>query len=739
MKEHAEVKGGGTLDGRHTVEALIAQTAEAHYALYDANRAFNSSDPLSQIGFKVRQLLDKAALLLAKGKWYAGTFTGGNLYFAEHTREESIAAKAESLFFDTVQLCRRIEKILNGEVSDGEIQEIEASLPAVTVSRKDGEISFADDVPIVPSICPIVVLKGSSQEMGRQYIQQIIDIFGKWVVERMAARKFRPHELEVIRNWHHHMKDQTPEVCGMIEGWVDAAKEHGIELSYWSAVQLWTGHFEPIWSGIRGHGVRELTMTQLEDGESQASSSYLGGQSTAHLGERTEDLCSGACAWGDATPDGGLVAGSSTDHDCTFQVTIVAYPDTGNAFIYTPFSINGFIPGLGQYFFAGHPGMNDKGLAYVHHGGGLHGIEETSDRGYGLRRGASVFHNLRFADSTSTALENELSWPIGDVGTILGSVGGFYADSRSAYVCEARPSNAIGSTPILRELSFDESGRSYNFLYANNNSMHPRSSAGFSAPEQGYDFNVVEGWIQDKPVDLINLGEKQISPALSTKSSQGRNRYLFESMKAAYGSIDVDVMAKIYGTSAPERYREDGQRMSHREREVAWLNGDFWPSSICHRVNAFSAVMRPDHGDQGLYMGCVGPANRRAIMHIPGHGYYYYDEANEFWEIRLRNTPDELLGTAKLRAMELLAEAEKQVESVPAAKPGEGEGGLIAHLLDRAKSSLKEANDLYEGQSDRETDNMIRNLSRALRKYTTCQVRAKQVMTELGFSASLKE
>lgn len=48
----------------------------------------------------------------------------------------------------------------------------------------------------------------------------------------------------------------------------------------------------------------------------------------------------------------------------------------------------------------GHPAMNDKGLAYVHHGGGPKFLEPEENWGYGIRRAASVMHILRFAKST---------------------------------------------------------------------------------------------------------------------------------------------------------------------------------------------------------------------------------------------------------------------------------------------------------------------------------------------------
>lgn len=727
-----------TITARNARTARIASLAEkaaaAQFAIYDANRALNTTPTASPRYATERNNIDLAVLLLGKAKWHAGRYSGTHVYIAEHTADEEDATQAALHFERAGEVARESEGLLAARDPQRENMAAERYRSAMAAQRQGAEILFAGDVPVVPSICPIVILRGSSYEMGRQYLDQTIDIFGAWIYRQLAARVLADREVETVKEWHRHVENCAPEILEMARGWADAAEERGIPLSYWNVVQLWTGQFPPVLQGIRGHGVRELTDAAGDDAMERADASYLGGQSTTATGETSVDLCSGCCAWGDATASGKLVVGATTDHDCTFQTTIVAFPDEGNAFIYTPFSVNGFIPGLGQYFFAGHPGMNNKGLAYVHHGGGLHGIEAPQDRGYGLRRGASVFHNLRFANSARQAQSNELAWPVGDVGTILGSVGGFYADSSYAYVCEARPSASTGTQPIIREFSYDMAGRRHDFLYANNNSMHPRSSGGFLAPAQGYEFNPIEGWVSDKPAMLAHLGEKHLAPAMSTKSSQGRNRYLFDALKAGDGNISVDTMVNIFGTSAPERYRDDGQRMTHKEREHAWATGKDWPSSICHRVNAFTAVLQPDSGSDGLYMGCIGPANRRALMHIPGHGYYYHDEANEFWEIRLKSSPEEMVADASLTANCLVEQAEEVLSAAVGADPGLAASGYFGQILARAKAALEEGRAaVAEVRGAQSGGEVAGRLSRALRRFTTSQVRAKQLITELAF------
>lgn len=113
----------------------------------------------------------------------------------------------------------------------------------------------------------------------------------------------------------------------------------------------------------------------------------------------------------------------------------------------------------------GHPEMNSKGLAYVEHGGELRMIEPKKYWGYGIHRGTSVFHILRFANSAREAYNMELSWPVGDIGWPMGSVGGFYADGTYGYVIESRKEPiVIRKSGLLGETSY---------IFANNSAMHP--------------------------------------------------------------------------------------------------------------------------------------------------------------------------------------------------------------------------------------------------------------------------
>jgi hypothetical protein len=107
------------------------------------------------------------------------------------------------------------------------------------------------------------------------------------------------------------------------------------------------------------------------------------------------DNCPVCAQRGGAPPP---VAGSAGDYDPAYMVTIGALPETGNNFLITPFSAVGDVPVVGSVWMMGHGGMN-KGVVYVHHGGETKVIEPKDAWEYGIGKGASIIHMLRFAKS----------------------------------------------------------------------------------------------------------------------------------------------------------------------------------------------------------------------------------------------------------------------------------------------------------------------------------------------------
>jgi hypothetical protein len=628
---------------------------------------------------------NQAMIELTKGKWYAAQ--------AMDTRSRTDWKNA----FQSLRKAQTMGQELKRLVRRGDTTPIDYKK---ALSSSNGtEISFADGVPLVPEINPIVILQGSDFEMGYQYAQQVIQIFGAWLMKRKAGRTFTEEEVSIIREWEAQIKRYSPEILEMCRGWAVGATEAGVPMSYDDVLEIWTGHETPAedYMGIRPGRLRELP----------------------------PPACSGVAAWGRATQDGRLVAGASGDHDCTYMVTVVAFPQTGNSFVYTPFSAIGDVPEVGQVFMMGHPGMNNKGLAYIEHGGEMRMIEPNGDWGYGIRKGTSVFHVLRFANNAREAQEMELSFPVGDVGQPMGSAGGFYADSSYGYVLESR-SNPV----IIRETGL--MGET-DFLYANNSAMHPEAGkAGWMQPDkENWAWDEHGGWYPTRFTALSLLNAFMMKPAERTlmamrnmyKNSWGRGRYLYDALNQAIGEIDLGFMKRLYrrsGSFPPGTIREIRKRYNK--------TGEWGEYSIGHASNALVAIMKPDNGSEGYYALCVGTAARGLEPLTPTRAAPIYGETNAFWEIRLADSPMEVTAAARQCAREYIQRASLQVSKLNAAEVA---FAPLKDLLDLAQGELDKGL-THEALAETASGNeAVYEWAKATRCFTRAQVRALQVCQEL--------
>jgi len=362
-----------------------------------ANMYLARMDQQAPITIRRMEEFDHAMILLTKGKWAASQ--------AVETDNKEDWKQA----FGLLKISEAFAQELYDRILSGSSEPI--PFEKIALSDKGTEITYADDTPLLPSISPVVILQGSDYEMGYQYAQQLVQIFGSWILERKAGRTFSEDELAIIKRWEEQIQQHAPEMLGLCEGWAAGATDAGVRMSYYDVLELWTGHAEPLDGYFGESGMPEMGMP----------------------------WCSGAAAWGRATADGELVTASSGDHDPGFTVTVIALPETGNNFMFCPFGATGDVPKAGNLQMFGHPGMNDQGVVYVHHGGGPKWAEPKEHWGYGIRRAVSVFHVLRFASSAREALDMEMSMPIGDIGQgDPGHPGGFYADSDYGYVVESQ-------------------------------------------------------------------------------------------------------------------------------------------------------------------------------------------------------------------------------------------------------------------------------------------------------------
>lgn len=610
-------------------------------------------------------------------EYYTGKFLGAK---AARTGDKKVWKRSFSGFKKGAKLGKQLLKALN-EGSQNPI-----SFEKTSITTNGTEIKFADDVPLVPEITPVIVIKGSDYEMGYQYAQQLVQVFGAWILEDRVGKQFSEKQLVELKKWEDQHKQHTPWLIDFVKGWTKGANDVGISMSYDDVMYLWVGNQAPSYDFLSQDGLPEIPPM----------------------------ACSGMAAWGKATKDGKLVTGSSGDHDLSYQVIIVAYPDDGNSFIYSAFGATGAIAGGGDMWFFGHPAMNEKGLAYVHHGGGPKFLENKEHWGYGVRRAASVMHIMRYADNAKQALEIELSMPIGDIGKgDQGTVGGFYADDEYGYVIEGRKDPvAIREAGLMGETDF---------LYANNSAIHPDAinSEWMSSAKNDWVHHPNGGWRPKNPTGStksLALFFQWASGRLSTsdmmvrgmmmayENSTNRNLYMFNMLDAGKGRIDPEYMKMMYrkGGKLPEGPFEKIVKDFKK-------TGDWGEVSSAHASNAITTVMKPG---EGLFSLCTGPAKKGMPPILPSSTLPIYNETNAFYELKLGDTPEKTLEYTKIKAETFIDEAENKLTT----------NKINNKTLAMLSSYLEESKEHYS--AGMESD----DVPASIRSFTRAQVLARQVI-----------
>ncbi len=618
---------------------------------------------------------NEAIILLTQGKWYT------TLAMTKDSQEIWLKA------FEKLREARAFSNALYSNLSTRSTDKL--ALKNTTLEKRDAEIKYAGDTPIIPDINPIVILQGSDFEMGYQYAQQLVQIFGKWILQLKAGKAFSETERQILSKWEEQLKAHAPELLPFCRGWAAGASDAGVAMSYEDVLDIWTGHQEPVTSVM---GLAES------------------------LPKTAAPLCSGIAAWGRATANGKLVTGSSGDHDVSFMATIMAFPETGNNFIFTPFGATGDVAKLGPMFMAGHPGMNSKGVAYVEHGGEPRYIEPREHWGYGIRKGAAVFHILRFASSAKEAREMELSMPIGDVGTNFGSVGGFFADSEYGYILESRKEPVI----VRESGTMGET----DFLYVNNSALHleVKQAEWIRNDAENWKWDPHGGWHPTKFTMVKKLGgvSEIVKSVMRTgyENSFHRNRFLFNSLSSAVGKIDMDYIKDIYRQSGtiPEGNWDKITKTYNK-------TGKWGHITVGHASNALVTLMEPRNDGSGVYALCVGSAARGLAPMGPTFCTPIHNETNSFWELELTDQPLPAVKRAKVCAEKDLLAA-KACASTIGKLPTLNE--YIVNILDTAENELATAD--AELLQSKKVDNKeaVYQYAKAIRYYTRCQVHARQ-------------
>jgi len=149
-------------------------------------------------------------------------------------------------------------------------------------------------------------------------------------------------------------------------------------------------------------------------------------------------------------------------------------------------------------------------------------------------------------------------------------------------------------------------------------------------------------------------------------------------------------------------------------------DGTWGEISTGHTSNAVTVIMKPD---EGLYANCAGPAKRGLAPMMPTSSLTIYGETNAFWEIKLEETPEELVMYARNKAILDIKKAEEVKSRIDISEP------IYTHLLDLIRQATDEyniGNVLIGTINEKNGNKKIYNLARAARAFARAQVRALQ-------------
>ncbi|MCL1809956.1 MAG: C45 family autoproteolytic acyltransferase/hydrolase [Clostridiales bacterium] len=540
------------------------------------------------------------------------------------------------------------------------------TMPAFAFAApNDTEIEFYDGAPIQANVRPVIIVSGTDYDMGYQYAQQIIQVFGSWYYKNMA-RELSAQALIAVKANESYVEDETPELIDFVKGIAAGATAAGVQLSYEQVLADYVG--TKYYASARADSI--------ENDSSQG--------------------CSGFAAWGRATKDGKLVFGGSGDHELAknwrVEHTLMLFPNEGNNYIVSPPTGGG----------PGHPGMNNKGVTYVHHGAGVLGNYKV---GYGIPATFATMHTLRYAKNADEALELQISYTTTESSY---QRGGLWADvSGKAFVLECKD-----PLTVRRPGDYGEK----DFIFSTNNSMVPELKD-FLKPSYGWELRYIEhgGWHG------------------YSESSVQRNLGMWNMLHNYNGKIDKAFAEMMWRFAAkPPAY----PTLEEADKALYDTQGVGWDMKIASMENAMTGFGIPDNGNEGLYYASNGRVAQLTAPLGEGEHYYYPDMLYVFIELKLDENPQKVVEAARARAQYNLWDANLHMSNL-----GYADTAFVplSEKFDRATKEWVRGNwylDLAKGSSGNDA---IYYYSRALRGFTSCQAYAKHVYNALVPTAKTPE
>ena len=141
-----------------------------------------------------------------------------------------------------------------------------------------------------PPVRPVIILSGSDYELGYQYFQQLVQIYGAWLPSQRGGflyytaplhrDRYSSEQREALKIYDSYVKEYTPEWVEILHGMAAGAQDAGLEVTYEDLLAFYSLYEELMpWSD------KSFVMPD-------------------------QPTCSGLAAWGRATRDGRLVCAS---------------------------------------------------------------------------------------------------------------------------------------------------------------------------------------------------------------------------------------------------------------------------------------------------------------------------------------------------------------------------------------------------------------------------------------------
>jgi hypothetical protein len=388
-------------------------------------------------------------------------------------------------------------------------------------------------------------------------------------------------------------------------------------------------------------------------------------------------------------------------------VTLVCFPDKGNAYIHSPYYAVGPWVSAG-----GHSGMNDKGVVYVHHG--VTQTAQTIGRKprYGIQSDVAIRHTLRFASTAQEAVEMTLSYETtGDhYGGGYYGTGGFWVDIEgNAFVIER------ADDPVVIRKPGDVGEK--DFMYATNTLLSR------ALGQEGQEYIEHGGWIR-----------KGRPPCKD--GSVSRNLYIYNLFSDYHGDIDLEFMKMVWRyrshpvpiKSTPDKWEEEA--IAHYDKaDCEWWN------TIGHVTNASVTIAIPE--DKLFFVSTTYPSWQPTVSHpraFHGARWLAYP-TRSFYRLKLGSSPPDVMKAAKYQAETDLFFADRELRKLnyndPAYAP-------LDEIFDQAVIEWTKG-DFWRGPdgigftSTKKSaeDESIYFWAKATRSFIRCQLLARKVYNSL--------